>query len=179
MDRSPHGKPCHRPPRQTVLFITRRMNKLRLPPMGRKIVSADSTDVPMDEHRLPEATPMSQSPAIEDLPGEKSRILKRLLAIIGEHSISAERVGIKLSPAHLELVFAALRAHARSGSTPDFQRRDEIDRNVLDSLFSELVEEPSNHLLTTCTGPDTVRYDAMPPDFWCECIELTEKTLRS
>ena len=37
--------------------------------------------------------------------------------------------------------------------------------------------EPSNVLFTTRTGPDSIRYDAMEPDFWIECLDLMERTL--
>lgn len=153
------------------------MNGSRLPPMGRKIFSADSGNIPMDDHGLPDSMPSAQSPAIENPGREKSRVLKRLLAIIGEHSISAERVGIRLSPEDLKLVFEALRTHARKGEAPDFPSDDEIRRYALDILYAELVEEPSNVLYTTRTGPDTMRYDAMTPDFWIECIDILERTL--
>ena len=153
------------------------MKDFRPPPMGRKIVPPDGGTFHLDIPGLPEPVSAPLSPAIEDSRREKSRILKRLIAIVGEHSVSAERVGVKLSSADLKLVFEALRAHARSGSAPDFIAHDEIRRYVLGTLFAELVEEPSNILYTTRTGPDTMRYDAMTPEFWIECLDVLDLTL--
>ncbi|MFD2255211.1 hypothetical protein ACFSSA_00855 [Luteolibacter algae] len=144
------------------------MNSFRIPQMGRKIISMEVE---------PDSVPVVASPVIEEPRQEKSRILGRLLAIIGDHSISAERVGIKLSPEELRLVFEALRNHAISGTEPDFPNLSEIQRYVLGSLFSELVEEPSNILYATQISPDTIRYDAMEANFWIECLDLLEKTL--
>ena len=52
--------------------------------------------------------------------------------------------------------------------------RDEIHGYCLNRLFDELVEEPSNILFTTKTGPDSIRYDAMNAKFWLECLDLME-----
>jgi len=131
----------------------------------------------MDDPGLPEPASAPVFPEIDNPRREKSRILGRLLAIIGDHSVSAERVGVRLSPTDLKLVFEALRAHACSGSAPDFIGHDEIRRYVLGTLFAELVEEPSNILYTTSTGPDTMRYGAMTPAFWIECLDLLERTI--
>lgn len=153
------------------------MKDFRTPPMGRKTVQADGGTFHLDIPGLPELVSAPPSPAIEDPRREKSRILRRLIAIIGEHSVSAERVGVKLTSTDLKLVFEALRAHARSGPAPDFTAHDEIRRYVLGTLFAGLAEEPSNILYTTTTGPDTMRYDAMTPEFWIECLDLLERTI--
>ena len=127
---------------------------------------------------LPDLTPI-EAPQIEDPRREKSRITRRLLALLGQHEISAERLGIKLSSEDLKSIFHALREHARKGIAPTFTARDEIHQYLLDSIFAELVEEPSNILYTTSTGPDTIRYDAMKPEFWCECLDFLEIKLCS
>ena len=57
-----------------------------------------------------------------------------------------------------------------------FNPENAIHAHVLTRLFEELVEEPSNILFTTVTGPETTRYDAMNPSFWLECLDLMEKT---
>ena len=56
---------------------------------------------------------------------------------------------------------------------------DEIHGYCLNRLFDELVEEPSNILFTTKTGPDTIRYDAMNASFWIECLDLMEASFSS
>jgi hypothetical protein len=113
----------------------------------------------------------------EDRKGEAKRIVKRLAAIVEEHRLSAVSLGIDFNGEDLRAVISALRDHAKGGpGIPMPNTRDEIHAYVLTRLFEELVEEPSNILFTTVTGPDTTRYDAMNPSFWIECLNLMEKT---
>lgn len=115
---------------------------------------------------------------IHDRKGEAKRVVKRLAALIEEHRQAAIPLGITFTAADLRAVLAALRDHARGGSgLPVPGSRDEIHAHVLNRLFEELVEEPSNILFTTATGPDSIRYDAMNPSFWIECLDLAEKTI--
>jgi hypothetical protein len=148
----------------------------RVPPIGRRIISGEHDPSLAPDLGLRDTTPI-EVPEIENPGREKSRILKRLIVLVGDHERSAQRVGIKLSQADLQSIFSALREHARTGIAPPLTARDEIHQYVLDSLFADLVEEPSNILYTTHTGPDTVRYDAMKPEFWAECLDLLEKTI--
>ena len=148
----------------------------RVPPIGRRIVSGGNDPSLAADIGLPDTTPI-EVPEIENPGREKSRIFKRLIVLVGDHERSALRVGIKLSQDDLKSVFSALREHARKGIAPPLAARDEIHQYVLDSLFADLVEEPSNILYTTRTGEDTMRYNAMKPDFWCECLDLLEKNL--
>ncbi|MFU8893847.1 MAG: hypothetical protein ACNA8L_09485 [Luteolibacter sp.] len=114
---------------------------------------------------------------IEDRKGEARRIVKRLAAIVEDHRQSAIPLGIELAATDLRAVIAALRDHANGGpGLPIPATREAIHAHVLTRLFEELVEEPSNILFTTVTGPETTRYDAMNPTFWLECLELMEKT---
>jgi len=114
---------------------------------------------------------------IEDRKGEMKRIVKRLAAIMEDHRLSAVSLGIVFHGEDLRSVIHALRDHARGGSgLPIKGTRDEIHAYVLTRLYEELVEEPSNILFTTITGPDTTRYDAMTPSFWIECLDHMEKT---
>jgi len=148
---------------------------------SRRVVSGGTgvtPDLGLPEIGLPDLTPI-EVPEIEDPRGEKTRITRRLLALLGQHEISAEKVGTKLTPEDFKAVFHALREHARKGIEPAFEARDEIHQYLLDSMFAELVEEPSNILYTTPTGPDTIRYDAMKPEFWCECLDFLEDKLCS
>ncbi|MEM7599821.1 MAG: hypothetical protein AAF357_00210 [Verrucomicrobiota bacterium] len=112
---------------------------------------------------------------IEDRKGEAKRIVKRLAAIIEDHRQSAIPLSVELGAGDIELVIIALREHARGGKgSPVSGARDEVHGYVLNRLFDELVEEPSNILFTTTTGPDTVRYDAMNSEFWIECLDYLE-----
>jgi hypothetical protein len=158
---------------------TKNMHDFKLPPMGRRIISDETPSELSAYLNLPDITPASQSPSIEDPRKEKSLILKRLQAIISEHLVSADRLGITFSAADIRTVLSSLRAHAKNGTLPEFNTisKDEIHCYILESLFAELVEEPSNILYTTKTGEDTMRYDAMQPSFWIECLDLLETKL--
>ena len=115
---------------------------------------------------------------IQDRKGEAKRVVKRLTTIFEDHKDAAKPLKIKLSSEDLRLVLKALRDHAKGGSgSPVSGSRDEIHGYCLNRLFDELVEEPSNILFTTRTGPDTLRYDAMNASFWIECLDLMETTL--
>ncbi|MGJ8633327.1 MAG: hypothetical protein ACSHX7_05350 [Luteolibacter sp.] len=144
--------------------------------MRRQVTGADNDPGIATDLGLHDEAPI-KVPEIEDPKREKSRILKRLLGLLGEHERSAHRVGIKLSHTDTKSVIQALRQHALTGTSPAFQCQDEIRQYVLETLFAELVEEPSNILYTTRTGEDTMRYDAMKPTFWIECLDLLEKTI--
>ena len=117
---------------------------------------------------------------IQDRKGEAKRVIKRLAAIFAEHKDAALQLKINLGGGDLQLVISALRDHARGGGgSPVPGSRDEIHGYCLNRLFDELVEEPSNILFTTKTGPDTMRYDAMNASFWIECLDLMENTFCS
>ena len=117
---------------------------------------------------------------IQDRKGEAKRVTKRLAFIFEEQKDAALPLKINLGGEDLQLVISALRDHARGGvGSPVPGSRDEIHGYCLNRLFDELVEEPSNILFTTKTGPDTMRYDAMNATFWIECLDLMEDTFCS
>ena len=117
---------------------------------------------------------------IQDRLGEAKRVVKRLYAIFEDHKDAALPLKIKLVSDDLRLVINALREHAQGGEgSPVPGSREEIHGYCLNRLFDELVEEPSNILFTTKTGPDTMRYDAMNAEFWIECLDLMEATFCS
>jgi hypothetical protein len=144
------------------------MNSFPIPPLGRRLIRAEGE--PEEAGRPPQA--------IENRGAEAARVLKRLMILAGDHARSATALGIELRTDDLRAVIAALRDHARGGTgLPVPVARDEVHAHVLDRFFEELVEEPSNILFTTATGPDSIRYDAMDPGFWLECLDLLEHTL--
>ena len=97
-----------------------------------------------------------------------------------DHRQAALPLKIELGAQDIQAVLGALREHARGGSgSPVPGARDEIHGYCLNRLFDELVEEPSNILFTTKTGPDSIRYDAMNSEFWIECLDLMEATYAS
>ncbi|NJR41628.1 MAG: hypothetical protein HC767_02140 [Akkermansiaceae bacterium] len=148
-----------------------------IPSFTRRVIAA-TEPVVLENFYLPEVSALSQKQDITDRKVESGRILKRLLVITGDHSESARRLGIKFQPDDVRAVIEALRSHAKGSNAVSVPgERGEVHQHVLDSLFSELVEEPSNILFTTVSGPDSIRYDAMEPTFWIECLDLLEKTL--
>ena len=108
---------------------------------------------------------------------EAKRVVKRLAAIVEDHRQSALPLDLELGAKDIACVLNSLRDHARGGTgTPVEGARDEVHGYCLNRLFDELVEEPSNILFTTKTGPDTMRYDAMSTEFWLECLDYMEAT---
>lgn len=121
--------------------------------------------------------PPEKKQEIGDRKAEAKRIVKRLASIVEDHRQAAIPLNIELGAHEISSVLRALRDHARGGAgKPVPGANDEIHGYCLDRLFDELVEEPSNILFTTKTGPDTIRYDAMNASFWIECLDLMEAT---
>lgn len=121
--------------------------------------------------------PSSPQP-IEDRLVEAHRIVKRLIAIVREHRASALRVGSPLDDEALGIIFRALRVESLGGDyRPLLQHEDPVAAWLRNSLFQELLEEPSNILFTTRVDDETVRYEAMEAAFWRECLQLLEKQL--
>lgn len=113
---------------------------------------------------------------IDDRKGESARVLKRLSAIIAEHQDASRGLNITIGEEEILIVSAALRDHAQGGTGElKLPNDDEIYAHCLKRLFEELVEEPSNILYTTKTGPDSMRYDAMNAPFWIECLDHLEQ----
>jgi hypothetical protein len=115
--------------------------------------------------------------ARDDRDGEIARVVKRLLAIVREHRASARRVGSPLGRDALRTILQALRIESFGGDPrPLLHHRDPVAAYLRESLFQELLEEPSNVLFTTRLDDETVRYEAMEAAFWRECLaELEER----
>ena len=123
----------------------------------------------------PEGPPPGM-PDVAERPAEAKRVLKRLAAIIEDHRRAGESLGVDFDPRQLGIVLDALRDHAQGGSgVVKVDPEKEIEAYCLNRLFEELVEEPSNILYATKTGPDTMRYDAMDSSFWVQCLDLLQK----
>ena len=120
----------------------------------------------------------SSAPQIVDRLEEAKRVVARIQNIVDEHREACLPLGVKLSLSELRIVFSGLRGHARGGQGAlNLGDRDEVEAHCLNRLFEELVEEPSNILYVTNTGPDSKRYDAMDSIFWIDCLDLLEKEL--
>ncbi len=115
---------------------------------------------------------------IDDAPGEVRRVVKRLKTILLPYFESARRMGVALGPDDLRAVFLALTAEA-DGLNPDvhLQCPMEVRHYIRRSMFEDLVGEPSNILYTTQISKDVIRYEAMPVDFWKQCLTALTKAL--
>jgi len=115
---------------------------------------------------------------IEDRRAEARRVVTRLEAILREHRASARRVGSPLDDETITMVIQALRIESLGGDYRPLLRHDDpIAAYLRQSLFDELLEEPSNILFTTRIDDETIRYEAMESAFWRECLDLLSKTL--
>ncbi len=116
----------------------------------------------------------------EERKAEAQRVVKRLTVLIGEHVEAAKPLGIELDRDDLRAVIDALRDHARGGAgLPVSGARDAIHGHVLNRLFEELVEEPSNifYAKANANGKEPSGYDAMDVPFWRECLEVMEREI--
>ena len=116
---------------------------------------------------------------IENRPQECARIVKRLLEMIDRHVASLTKSGLSISWAEMQLVLLALEADVDGREVDDhLDGADEISAYVKRNLYDELVGEPSNIFYTTQVDGKTVRYEALPKDFWRECLSLLRQKLR-
>ena len=116
---------------------------------------------------------------IENRPQECARIVKRLLEMIDRHVASLTKSGLSISWAEMQLVLLALEADADGrGVNVHLDGADEISAYVKRNLYDEIVGEPSNIFYTTQVDGKTIRYEALPKDFWRECLSLLRHKLR-
>jgi len=116
---------------------------------------------------------------IENRAQECARIVKRLLEMIDRHVASLAKSGLSISWAEIQLVLLALEADADGRDVNvHLDGADEISAYVKRNLYDELVGEPSNIFYTTQVDGKTVRYEALPKDFWRECLSLLRQKLR-
>jgi len=116
---------------------------------------------------------------IENRAQECARIVKRLLEMIDRHVASLAKSGLSISWAEMQLVLLALEADADGRDVNvHLDGADEISAYVKRNLYDELVGEPSNIFYTTQVDGKTVRYEALPKDFWRECLSLLREKLR-
>ena len=115
---------------------------------------------------------------IENRPQECERIVRRLLERIDAHVASLAKSDLSINWAEMQLVLLALDADAEGRDVNvHLDGGDEISAYVRRNLFDELVGEPSNIFYTTQVDAKTVRYEALPKDFWKECIALLRQKL--
>lgn len=103
---------------------------------------------------------------------EMRRVVRRLRASLSCHAESAARLGLTLGLEDLQAVVHALRAKADGLSPAPYltcscERRCYLRRVV----YEDWLGEPSNILYVTRQSPGIVRLQAMPAEFWKECLE--------
>ena len=115
---------------------------------------------------------------IENRGVECARIVKRLLFLIDTQAASLKKGGLVLGWEELQKVLLALEAEADGAEVNLLlDEGNEISAYVKRSLFDELLGEPSNIFFTTKVDSKTLRYEALPKDFWKECLALLRKSL--
>ena len=115
---------------------------------------------------------------IENRGVECARIVKRLLFLIDTQVASLRKGGFILGWEEMQQVLLALEAEADGGDANLFlDEGDEMAAYMKRSLFDELLGEPSNIFFTTQVDSKTVRYEALPKEFWKECLALLRKSL--
>ena len=142
------------------------------PPVPPRVLA----DVPLATTDLPSAA-LEQDPAKEPSPpladskAEIGRITKRLMAIMNDHVESARSMGLPLNAVELQQVLAALLDEA-AGRDPQaaLESGGELAAYVKQSLYDELLGEPSNVFVATRINADTMRYEPMPREFWQQCL---------
>lgn len=111
---------------------------------------------------------------------EIQRVIKRLKVLIQEHITSAIELGINIDSDDVLAVIESLHEHAMGGlGLPVSGARDTIHSHVLNRLFEEIVEEPSNILFVKegASSKEPHGYESMDIDFWIECLDHMKKEL--
>lgn len=119
---------------------------------------------------LGETPPPASAPLTpQEEKAEIARIVPRLESIVIRHLESARKSGIELEQPEILRVVEALQEEA-TGQPPGRLHEDEIKRYAMESLYEELLAEPSNVFLATRVDGKTTRYDALPRPFWQACL---------
>ncbi len=128
------------------------------------------------EDLLPDAAPGKLE--VENASAEIRRMVKRLRVLLVPHFESASRLGVILGPDDLRAVIDGLLAEA-DGLSPDSHLHcpEELRSYLRRTMFDELLAEPSNTLYTTQINEEVVRYEAMPADFWKDCLRALRAKL--
>lgn len=118
------------------------------------------------------------SPPLADRKAELRRVTRRLMAIMATHVDSARRMGLPLNAVELQQVLAALQDEAAGRDPrPALDSGGELAAYVKQSLYDELLGEPSNVFMATRVNADTMRYEPMQRDFWQECLDGLQQQL--
>lgn len=134
------------------------------------------------EHSCQEVLTPQEDPApveIRDRKTEVVRVVKRLQGLLVPHLESARRLDVVLGADDFRAVLNALDAEADGLSpSPHLLCPDEVRAYLRQSIYEELLGEPSNILYATPVKADVVRYDSMPKTFWKECLSGLRRQLK-
>lgn len=123
---------------------------------------------------MPVPMPIQRKLSARDVPDQKQeikRIVKRLQSVIAPFHEVARRLNTTLDTEDLCAVLDALEAEAKRLSPEPHLAGDDAKKAYLRrAIFDECLLEPSSVLFHTTLGPDRIRYEAMPTDFWLSCL---------
>jgi hypothetical protein len=89
------------------------------------------------------------------------------------HIEAAQRIGHLLGAQDLRAIIDALEAEAQGlNPAPHLDCPDEIRRHQRQSLYEELLGEPSNIFRTSKVDDETTRYEALDRDLWLACLKV-------
>ncbi len=132
---------------------------------------------------VPVPMPIQRKLSARDVPDQKreiQRIVKRLKQVITPFYEVAGRLNTTLETEDLSAVLDALEAEAkRSSPEPHLATDDDNKAYLRRAIFDECLLEPSSVLFHTTLGPDHVRYEAMPTDFWLSCLAQLREELKN
>lgn len=114
---------------------------------------------------------------IEDQRAEIGRVARRLEGIVATHLESARRMHESMTPAQIRAVLDALRVEAREAGRPPTFAGSEVGVYLQQTLYEELLEEPSNIFYSTRVSEEVMRYEPLPRDFWLACLDALQARL--
>lgn len=131
------------------------------------------------EFELVPADPANGPVEIHDRAAEIRRVVARLEALLLPQVEAAARMKTVLGAEDFLAVILALEAEA-DGLNPDphLACPDEVHLYLRCTIYDDLIAEPSNILIATQVNAATTRYDAMPRDFWKECLAALKSALK-
>ncbi len=132
---------------------------------------------------MPEPVATLQKVKVKEVPDrqrEIRRIVARLEQVIDPFYEVAQRLNTTLDVDDLCAVLDALEAEAKQSSPePHLAIADSHKAYLRRALFDECLLEPSSVLFHTQLGPDRIRYEAMPTDFWLACLAHLREEMKN
>ena len=104
-------------------------------------------------------------------------IVRRLEAIVVNHLEGARRVGNPLRLDQVIAIIDALQAEAQGRARPARFSDGEVTFYLMDGLYEELLEEPSNIFSATPLAGGGTRFEPLQRDFWLACLASLRERL--